>query len=220
MTPAVGAAPVPDPAIVALLQDAASWRLLGRLFECPTAAWRQDVATLASEVADAELVAAAAGAVAEADEGVYHSVFGPGGPAPPREVSYHDTVELGSVMSALTGAYGAFGYRPALVEAPDHVAVEAGFMAYLRVKQALALLEGDGTHVEITASALEAFRADHLAVYAERLAAILAEAPLEYLQGASRVLARRVGPRPGPKRLPVIQPPDDEDDGGEFDCEA
>ena len=49
MTAAVGAAPVPDPAVVALLQDAASWRLLGRLFECPSEAWRQDVATLASE---------------------------------------------------------------------------------------------------------------------------------------------------------------------------
>jgi len=219
VTPAVGAAPAPDPAIVALLQDAAAWRLLGRLFECPSEAWRHDVATLAAEVADAELAAAATGAVDEASEGVYHSVFGPGGPAPPREVSYHDTLELGSVMSALTGAYGAFGYQPSIVEPPDHVAVEAGFLAYLRVKQVFALLEGDAAHVAITASAADAFRADHLAVYAERLAGILAEAPVGYLQTASRVLARRAGPRPGPKRLPVIQPPA-EDDGGEFACEG
>jgi nitrate reductase assembly molybdenum cofactor insertion protein NarJ len=219
VTPGVGAAPAPDPAIVALLQDAASWRLLGRLFECPSAAWRQDVATLAGEVADPELAAAATGAVDEASEGLYHSVFGPGGPAPPREVSYHDTLELGSVMSALTGAYGAFGYHPALVEAPDHVAVEAGFLAYLRVKQVFALMEGDDAHVAVTADAVERFRLDHLAVYAERLAGILAEAPATYLQTASRLLARRVGPRPGPKMLPVIQPPA-EDDGGEFACDA
>lgn len=219
MTPGVGAASAPEPAVVALLQDAASWRLLGRLFECPSEAWRRDVATLASEVTDAELVAAATGAVSEASEGVYHSVFGPGGPAPPREVSYRDTLELGSVMSALTGAYGAFGYHPSIVEPPDHVAVEAGFLAYLRVKQVFALMEGDDAHVAITAVAVDAFRADHLAVYAERLAGILADAPLGYLQIASRVLARRVGPPPGPKRLPVIQAPA-EDDGCAFDCEA
>jgi len=208
-----------DTSLTPLLQDAASWRLLGRLFECPSDAWRSDLIALAAEVSDAELAAVAAAALDESSEGLYHSVFGPGGPAPPREVSYHDSVELGSVMSSVTGYYAAFGYQPALVESPDHVAVETGFLAFLRMKQAFALMEGDSTHVEVTVQAAEAFRVDHLAVSAERLAEILADAPATYLQTASRVLAHRVGPRPGPKMLPVIQPPID-DDGGLFDCQA
>jgi len=208
-----------DTSLTPLLQDAASWRLLGRLFECPSDAWRSDLIALAAEVSDAELAAAAAAALDESSEGLYHSVFGPGGPAPPREVSYRDSVELGSVMSSVTGYYAAFGYQPSLVESPDHVAVETGFLAFLRMKQAFALMEGDSTHVEVTVQAAEAFRVDHLAVSAERLAAILADAPATYLQTASRVLAQRVGPRPGPKMLPVIQPPID-DDGGLFECQA
>lgn len=208
-----------DTALTPLLKDAVEWRLLGRLFECPSDAWRADITALAAEVGDADLTAAAAAALEESSEGLYHSVFGPGGPAPPREVSYHDTLELGSVMSSVTGYYAAFGYQPALVESPDHVAVETGFLAFLRIKQAFALMEGDDTHVDVTAQAAAAFRVDHLAVFAARLAAILADAPVTYLQTASRVLAHRVGPRPGPKMLPVIQPPMD-DDGGVFECQA
>jgi nitrate reductase assembly molybdenum cofactor insertion protein NarJ len=206
-----------DRALAEVLQDAAYWRLLGRLFECPSAAWRADVAALALEVTDADVVAAAGAALDEASEGLYHSVFGPGGPAPPREVSYHDTLELGSVMSSVTGYYHAFGYRPVLAESPDHVAVETGFLAFLRVKQAFALMGGDSDHGGLAATAAETFRTDHLAVFAQRLAGLLADAPASYLQAASRALAGRVGSRPGPKRLPVVQPVD-EDDGGEFGC--
>ena len=206
-----------DPVLVQVLEDAASWRLLGRLFECPSDAWRADVAALSSEATEPELVAAASAALDEASEGLYHSMFGPGGPAPPREVSYHDSLELGSVMSSVTGYYQAFGYLPSLVESPDHVAVETGFLAFLAMKQAFAMMEGDGGHFEITARAAADFRTDHVAVYAERLAAILSQAPVSYLQLASTVLADRVGPRPGPKLLPVIQAPLDDD---EFGCEA
>ena len=71
----------------------------------------------------------------------------------------------------------------------------------------------------LTARAADAFRLDHLAVFAERLAASLSESSVIYLQTASRVLARRVGRRPGPKRLPVWQPPAD-DQGSEFACQS
>ncbi len=40
---------------------------------------------------------------------------------------------------------------------------------------------------------------------------------LEYLQKASRALATRVGPKPGPKRLTVLNEPFDDEDGG-FSC--
>ncbi|MCC7123439.1 MAG: molecular chaperone TorD family protein [Acidobacteria bacterium] len=207
-----------DPVVGDALRDAAAWRLLARLFECPSEAWRRDIAALSRELGDAPLVEAARLAVEEASEGLYHSIFGPGGPAPPREVSYHATMELGSLMSSLTGFYGAFGYQPAITESPDHIAVESGFLAFLNLKRAYALIEGNEEHKAITAAAARDFRIGHLAMYAERLATILADAPAGYLQMASRILADRVGPRPGPRQLLVIQP-EPAEDGGEFACD-
>ena len=200
-----------------LLRDAARWRLLGRLFECPSEEWRRDIATLAREVDDGELRAAADAAVVTATEGQYHSVFGPGGPAPPREVSYHDTLELGSLMSELAGYYDAFGYHPATSEPPDHVAVEVGFVAYLRFKEAYAVAAGDAEHAATTAQAAERFRLDHLAMYAAPLASVLADSEIDYLVHASGLLASRAGDPPRRTRLPVIQNPV-EDSGREFPC--
>ncbi|MDP2318889.1 MAG: molecular chaperone TorD family protein [Acidobacteriota bacterium] len=210
------AAPV-DPRIQLLLRDAAWWRLIGRLFECPDPEWRTDISTLARELDDAELCVAVAAALAEATEGQYHSVFGPGGPAPPREASYHDTIELGSMMSSIATYYEAFAYRPATRETPDHVAVEAGFIAFLRLKEAFALADGDRDRASIAASAAERFRVDHLTMVAERIAGLLANSHLEYLRKTARLLADRVGPRPGPKRLTVFNEPFDGNES-EFSC--
>lgn len=205
-----------DPHVHDLLRDAARWRLLGRLFECPGEEWRRDVATLADEMDDAELRAAAGAALVTTAEGQYHSAFGPGGPAPPREVSYHDTLELGSLMSELTGYYDAFGYHPTTSEAPDHVAIEVGFMAYLRLKEAYGVAAGDTEHAATTMRAAERFRADHLAVFAAPLAALLAHAGIDYLAQASGLLAARAGSRPPRARLPVFQELDDS--GSVFPC--
>lgn len=206
-----------DPCVRDLLRDAARWRLLGRLFECPTEAWRRDLATLAREVDDAALRTAAGTAIATATEGQFHSVFGPGGPAPPREVSYHDTLELGSLMSELAGYYDGFGYHPVTSEPPDHVAVEAGFVAYLRVKEASAAAAGDAERAATTARASSRFLADHLALVAAPLAAVLADSEIEYLVQASALLASRAGNPPSRTRLTVIQDPTDQE-GNEFAC--
>ena len=205
-----------EPHVLDLLRDAARWRLLGRLFERPSEEWRRDVATLAGEIDDVELRAAADAALVTATEGHYHSVCGPGGPAPPREVSYHDTLELGSLMSELAGYYNAFGYHPATGEAPDHAAVEVGFVAYLRLKEAYAVAAGNAEHAATTAHAVERFRADHLAVFAAPLAAVLAHSGIDYLVQASGLLAARAGDPPPRTRLPVIHDPDDS--GSVFPC--
>lgn len=207
----------PDPLVRSLLHDAARWMLLGRLFECPDDRWRRDLAAVAAEVEDEELRAAVRAALDEATEGGYHSVFGPGGPAPPREASYCESIELGSLMSELAAYYEAFGYHPSAREAPDHVAVEVGFLAYLRLKQAHALAEGDADRAGITADTAERFRADHLAVLAAPLAAVLAESDIDHLVQASALLGAWVGPPPSRTRLPVLQPPAD-DEGSEFPC--
>jgi nitrate reductase assembly molybdenum cofactor insertion protein NarJ len=201
-----------------LLRESARWRLLGRLFECPGDDWRRDVASLAAEVDDDGLREAARMAIATATEGQYHSVFGPGGPAPPREASYHESLELGSLMSTLAGYYDAFGYHPATLEAPDHVAVEAGFIAYLRFKEAYARAAGDEEHASLTADAAERYLADHLAAIAAPLAAVLADSEIAYLAAASELLAARAGQPPARTRLRVIQHAAPDEDDGEFPC--
>jgi nitrate reductase assembly molybdenum cofactor insertion protein NarJ len=205
-----------------LLNDAAEWRLIARLFECPSAQWHRDVEALASEVGSAALKTAAGLTGADATEGQYHSVFGPGGPAPPREVSYRETIELGSLMSELAGYYEAFGYHPVILEAPDHVAVEAGFMAYLRFKEAYAVASGLSEEAITTALAADRFRTDHVAVCAAPLAAVLGDSGIEYLAQASALLAARAGDPPARTRLPMVQDlvKAVDDEGSAFPCDT
>jgi nitrate reductase assembly molybdenum cofactor insertion protein NarJ len=177
-----------------LLTSAAEWRLLSLLFECPSEHWRATVAASAAEITDDGLREAAAAALAEATAGLYHSIFGPGGPAAPREVSYHQTLQLGYLMSEIKGYYQAFAYQPDTSEAADHVAVEAGFVAYLRLKEAYARQCGDEEGATITAEAAQRFLDHHLANVAEPLARALAQSGVRYLALAGEALATRVGP--------------------------
>jgi len=187
--------PVLDLKQQTLLQEAAQWRLISMLFECPAGGWQEMLTTLVSIVADPDLREATEAAQAEASEGLYHSVFGPGGPAPPREVSYHDHLELGGLMSELAGYYDAFGYRPATQEPDDHVAVEAGFVGYLHLKEAYVRACEDFARAEVTADAARHFVEDHLSAMAEPLAAILEGSGIRYLALACQALVRRTGPR-------------------------
>ncbi len=186
-----------------LLREAAEWRLLSLLLECPAGNWQEQIAALATGVADPGLHAAADAAREEAAEGLYHSIFGPGGPAPPREVSYHDSVQLGYLLSELESYYGAFSFAPATPETPDHISVEAGFVGYLRLKEAYALARGDTEHAAITAEAAQRFLDDHLANSAEPLANALRNSGVRYLALAGEALLERVGAR---KTAPAAQP--------------
>jgi nitrate reductase assembly molybdenum cofactor insertion protein NarJ len=209
-----------DPRFAGLLRDAADWRVLGRLFERPSPEWLDDLDRLGAEVGDEALAATVRAAREGAAEGRYHSTFGPGGPAPPREASYHLSLELGNLMSELTTIYDAFGYTPPGDEPPDHVAIETGFIAYLRLKEAYALSSGEEETAQIARRAAVAFTTDHLAMFAQPLAALLAESDIEYLVQASAQLAARVGPKPSSRQLPVIQPDAfDKEEGVEFSCE-
>jgi len=208
----------------ALLTQAAEWRLIGLLFECPTGTWRDDIVALARDSDDPLLGSAVAHALEEASEGLYHSMFGPGGPAPPREVTYVKAVQLGYLLSELTAFYDAFAYHPVTRESPDHVSVEAGFVGYLRLKEAYAVTREDDEQASVTADAAAIFMREHLSALAEPLAATLDASGLAYLAEAARALANRVGPPPsatasphGARLLPVIQPLEDED---EIACEG
>ncbi|MBI2149182.1 MAG: molecular chaperone TorD family protein [Acidobacteria bacterium] len=146
----------------------------------------------------AELCAAAAHAAGNAEEGVFHSIFGPGGPAPAREASYQVTIQLGYLMSELNAYYDAFAYTPASgspgKEPPDHVSVEAGFMGFLRLKQAFALAAGSEAESEIAREAADRFLQEHLSNLAEPLSHALDHSGQRYLELAGKALVRRTGP--------------------------
>jgi nitrate reductase assembly molybdenum cofactor insertion protein NarJ len=186
--------PAPAPATTDLLRAAAEWRLLSLLFSCPAGDWHAEVAALASEVADEQLKAAAEAAQAEASEGLYHTTFGPGGPAAAREVSYLRSTLSGQFMAELCGMYEAFAYQPASDEPPDHVAVEADFVGYLRLKEAFAQSRGEEQHAAVTADAAQRILDEHLSAIAEPLARSLAASDISYLAGAAAALLQRVGP--------------------------
>jgi nitrate reductase assembly molybdenum cofactor insertion protein NarJ len=180
---------------LALVRDAAEWRLVSLLFECPGEAWLEQVTELAAEVRDPVLRSAAA-AAGEATASLYHTTFGPGGPAAPREVSYQPTLMPGRLLGELQAFYQAFAYTPSVPEAPDHVAVETGFVSYLCLKQAYALERGQAEQAATAAAAVRRFVAEHLSLVAEALAQSLADSDVRYLAQAAACLRQRACPAP------------------------
>ena len=194
-------------------QDAAEWRLLSLLFECPTPEWHIQVTALMHEVADTDLKSSAQDALDEASEGLFHHTFGPGGPAPPREATYHQTVQLGYLLSELQAYYNAFAFQPFTNEPPDHVSVETGFIAYLKMKEAYALACGNSEQAATASESARKFLQEHLANIAQQLANYLQESGISYLAKASKALLQRVGPPPTvASPLPILQEEPKEDD--------
>jgi nitrate reductase assembly molybdenum cofactor insertion protein NarJ len=181
---------------IRLAQEAAEWRLLSLFFECPTSEWREHVTALMNEVADTELKSAAQDALQEANEGLFHYTFGPGGPAPPREATYHQTVQLGYLMSELQAYYNAFAFSPVTAEAPDHISVETGFIAYLKLKEAYALACQDEERAATAEGSAQRFLQEHLTNIAQPLADHLERSAIRYLVKAGAALLCRVGPPP------------------------
>lgn len=188
-------AAISDTALRELFRQAATWRLLGLLFERPGPLWRRDVERVVGEIDDPELTAAAAAAQRQATAGGFDSTFAPCGPAPVREVACRTELELGSLMAELDACYEAFGYRPASEEPPDHISVEAGFLGYLFLKQAYAVLNDEPEKAALAAEAARCFARDHL----EPLAAALTAALLgsgSCWEPAAEALCRRLGALP------------------------
>lgn len=199
-----------DPAAWALLREAAEWRLVSLLLECPHSGWAAQVISLAQESADGHLLAAA-NASAEASPGLYHTTFGPGGPAAPREVSYHDSLLPGPILAELHGCYEAFAYRPSIPEPPDHIAVETGFISYLRVKEAYAQLRGDDEQRQVCHQTARWFLEAHLDPWAHALAGALQSSGVPYLRHTAAALLARVNvPCRPPVGLPIAPPDEDE----------
>ena len=179
----------------ALLREAAEWRFISLLFECPGKDWESQVTALANEVADPALKAAAAAIGEDGTPSLYQTTFGPGGPAAPREVSHRETLMPGQMLGELGAFYEAFAYQSAILEPPDHIAVMTGFVAYLRLKEAYAAERSDTEQATIVADATKHFIEEHLNTIAEPLAKSLGNSGIEYLAQVSAALLQRVGPR-------------------------
>jgi hypothetical protein len=187
------------------IAEAARWRLLGLLLERPRAGWREEVAALAHEVRDAPLASVADAARAER-EGRYLALLGPGAPVSPREVAYRGLADPGWVLADLRRFYDAFAYRPRVEDPIDHVAVEAGFVAYLLLKEEAARAGGDETGARTTRAGREAFVHAHLAPMAGPLARALAACGDSALAAAAALLAARVPAGDAPAPAPDADP--------------
>jgi len=191
------------------LHEARNWHLLARLFERPRPGWLDEVTTLA-EGADADLREAASLA-RDATEGAYLSTLGPSGLVSPREVAHCGMRDPGQLLADLRTRYDAFGFRPALEDTIDHVAVEVDFVGYLRLKEAYARAQGDDVHATLSADAAAGFIDDHLTSMGEPMASKLADRAQAYLARAAAALVRRVG-TPAPAASSRVIWMDDEDE--------
>jgi nitrate reductase assembly molybdenum cofactor insertion protein NarJ len=142
----------------------------------------------------------------EADEGLYDSTFGPGGPAPPREITYRPGSLSSEYLAELSGHYSAFAYVSPYEEPVDHVAVEADFVAYLKLKQAFAQDCNDDGSAATACEAVERLLEEHLAFIAAPLAERLADSDVRYFALSAQALLTRTGRRaPSPhSELPVF----------------
>jgi nitrate reductase assembly molybdenum cofactor insertion protein NarJ len=206
-----------SPEIAQLLTEAAEWRLLGLLFEYPTADWRANLEALRPSLERPELRAIADAALEVASEGLHFALFGPAGTAPVREVVYLGGVQFGHLLAELAAYYEAFGYRPKTEEADDHFAVELGFFAFLKLKQANAALSGDTEAAQLTAGAAESFLKDHLAVQAEPVLRALENFAPQYLVDAGRFILNRTGPSPR-SAYPLSSPLTGDEDSETMSC--
>ncbi|HVN86894.1 MAG TPA: molecular chaperone TorD family protein [Candidatus Binatia bacterium] len=194
----------PNDDVRALIAEAAEWRLIGLLLERPRGDWHREVATLLEEVRDKPLRAAAT--IAVTNEGAYLRLVGPGGVVSPREVGHRSFVDPGQLLARLAAVYDAFAFRPHVEEPVDHIAVEAGFVGYLLLKQAFAAAKGDREDAAMIEKARHAFIATHLGGFVSGFATGVASAGASHLSAAARCLEARVPAQP---LLPVGLPADD-----------
>jgi hypothetical protein len=211
--------PAPDPGrhdscppdvggeVAVRIAEAAAWRLLGLLFERPRPERNAAIDAIAREVADPELRAAAEHA-SDVREGAYLTALGPGGIVSPREASYRGTEDPAAVLSDLAAFYSAFAFTPDAEDPIDHVAVEAGFAGYLKLKEAYALARLDLDHAAAVAESFDRFLRDHLNAMAGPFARRLERAEAGPLAAAARCLVARAGDRPD--SLPMLPGDTDE----------
>jgi TorA maturation chaperone TorD len=174
-----------------LLLESAEWHLLGKLLSRPRPGWHGEVRSLAGEIANSDICGAAEAAVTAREE-TYLRLLGPGGVVSPREVAYQKQGDFGHILADIAGFYEAFAYHPDAEDPIDHVSVQAGFAAYLRLKEAYARRSGNDEAAARTSGARIEFLQPHLGSFAEQFARRLEPHAPDYLARAARALADKV----------------------------
>ena len=180
-------APNPNLGLERAMADALGWRLIGLLLERPRSGWVDEAEALAAEVEDEHLkdaVQAARGAT----EGTYLSLFAEGGFVSPRETTWRHREDPGSILADIAGFYEAFAFKPRAEDPLDHIAVEAGFIGYLCLKEAYALAHGDEEGADITATARRRFIDAHLGLFAPQWADRVSATAIPYLSAVAKAL--------------------------------
>jgi hypothetical protein len=191
------------------MAKALDWRLIGLLLERPRPGWIEEAEALAAETQNKRLrdaVLAARGAT----EGTYLSLFGEGGFVSPRETTWRHREDPGWILADIAGFHEAFAFRPRAEDPLDHVAVEAGFIGYLYLKEARALAHGDEENAAITLSARSRFIDTHIGQFAEKWAERISATGVAHLSAAAQTLAELALPGPSAtgnkQRSPEVAP--------------
>ncbi len=198
----------------ALIEESVAWRMFSLAFERPRNGWRDHVTSIANDVTDEGVRNVAELAREQASEELFLNLFGPGGAISPREIAYRGFADPGHLLAELETIYGAFAYEPVSEECPDHVSVEAGFVGYLRMKQAFARIIGDKEAEKLSAEASEIFIREHLAPVAHGLCKRLEDDDEFYVARAAKLMRERIGDVPVSE---IVEPPADDD---EISCGA
>lgn len=196
-----------------LLLEASEWRLLSLLVSRPTPERKSEVDELAKGPIGGCLAQIAGAWCANATEGAYLQLLGPGGIVPARSVAYRPFADPGWILADLARYHQAFGFHPAAEEPADHIAVLADFVSYLFVKEAYARENGDAEAVAITRESRERFIDEHLSPAAARMAERLDTCGATDWGAAAHLLAERV-PAPPPRARGVTREEQTSECGG------
>jgi hypothetical protein len=205
-----------------LLREAAALRLLGLLFERPAGRWRAQIEQLAGEIGETGEsgengkfgeagkneetgLRDVALDAADSTEGIYLAVLGPGGRVSPREVYYRGMEDPGRILADVLAFYQAFAFAPNTEEPADHVAVQVGFLGYLRLKEAYAVSLGLDEAARTTREAFDRFGTNHLRLWSGPFSRALAGSGVSYLEEAGRLLVGVIGSDPDSSVAPVSE---------------
>jgi nitrate reductase assembly molybdenum cofactor insertion protein NarJ len=192
-----------------VLTEALHWHVLSLLLSRPTPAIKAEVWQLVNELSSSQLAEAARAWCAEATEGAYLHLLGPGGLVPAREGAYRPFADPGWILADIGRHHDAFGFQPAAEEPPDHIAVLVDFVSYLHLKEAYARETNELEAAQVTREARERFVTEHLSPVAARLAERLEACGATEWSIAARLLAAEVPPPPAavapPRHEEVLQ---------------
>ncbi|MBI4602048.1 MAG: molecular chaperone TorD family protein [Planctomycetes bacterium] len=189
--------------VASLLEEVSRLRALAVLFGPPGPDLAAELRGLAASVhgrAAAKLLELAEAVPATIEE-EHNRLLGPGGPCPRAESDYEAACLAGKgpLIADVAAFYKAFAFEGAreLREAPDHVAAELSFAAYLLVKEAYAVAAGRADAAGVCRDALGKFRAEHLGralpAFLARLEAAAGDGFYGQAVQAARVIATKEG---------------------------